>query len=77
MTAAGLPLSIRICRPLCSATGAVSKLIRANQECRLPSRGSIVVLGRDATDVAILTSFGPCTMAGFKVITEEVMSTAA
>jgi hypothetical protein len=28
--------------------------------------------GRDATDVAIVTSFGPCTLAGFKVITEEV-----
>jgi hypothetical protein len=30
--------------------------------------------GRDATDVAIVTSFGPCTLAGFKVITEEVAS---
>ena len=28
--------------------------------------------GRDATDVAISTSFGPCVLAGFKVITEEV-----
>ena len=28
--------------------------------------------GRDATDVAIVTSFGPCTRAGFKVTTEEV-----
>jgi len=28
--------------------------------------------GRDATDVAIVTSFGPCTMSGFKVITDEV-----
>ncbi len=27
--------------------------------------------GRDATDVAIVTSFGPCTMASFKVVTEE------
>jgi hypothetical protein len=32
--------------------------------------------GRDATDVAIVTSFGPCTLAGFKVITEEVPSVA-
>lgn len=28
--------------------------------------------GRDATDVAIVTSFGPCTMVGFKVLTEDV-----
>src|SRR5205085_10266448 len=32
--------------------------------------------GRDATDVAIVTSFGPCTLAAFKVITDEVMSAA-
>jgi hypothetical protein len=30
--------------------------------------------GRDATDVAIVTSFGPCELAGFKVFTEEVTS---
>ena len=28
-----------------------------------------------ATDVAIVTSFGPCTLVGFKVITDEVTST--
>jgi hypothetical protein len=28
--------------------------------------------GRDATDVAIATSFGPCTLASFKVITAQV-----
>jgi len=28
--------------------------------------------GRDATDVAIATSFGSCTLASFKVITQEV-----
>jgi hypothetical protein len=33
--------------------------------------------GRDATDVAIVTSFGPCTLAGFRVITEEVASASA
>jgi hypothetical protein len=33
--------------------------------------------GRDATDVAIVTSFGPCMLAGFNVITEEVTSVAA
>ena len=30
--------------------------------------------GRDATDVAILTSFGQCTLSSFKVITEEITS---
>jgi transglutaminase-like putative cysteine protease len=29
--------------------------------------------GRDATDVAISTSFGPSTLVGFKVITDEVV----
>ena len=29
---------------------------------------------RDATDVAFATAFGPCTLAAFKVITDEVMS---
>ena len=33
--------------------------------------------GRDATDVAIVMSFGPCMLAGFNLITEEVMSVAA
>jgi hypothetical protein len=28
--------------------------------------------GRDAADVAIVTSFGLCTLASFKVITDEV-----
>ena len=39
----------------------------------MPRIGRILMArGRDATDVAIVTSFGPCTLAGFKVITEEV-----
>jgi hypothetical protein len=33
--------------------------------------------GRDATDVAISTSFGPCTLAAFKVTTDEVPAEAA
>ena len=37
----------------------------------------LMARGRDATDVAIATSFGPCTLAGFKVITDEVTSTAS
>jgi transglutaminase-like putative cysteine protease len=40
-----------------------------------PRIGRILMArGRDATDVAIVTSFGPCTLAGFEVITEEVAS---
>jgi hypothetical protein len=42
----------------------------------IPRIGRILMArGRDATDVAIVTSFGPCTLTGFKVITEEVGST--
>jgi transglutaminase-like putative cysteine protease len=37
-----------------------------------PRIGRILIArGRDATDVAIVTSFGPCKLAGFRVITEE------
>jgi hypothetical protein len=32
--------------------------------------------GRDATDVAITTSFGPNTLAGFKVVTDEAPAQA-
>jgi transglutaminase-like putative cysteine protease len=38
-----------------------------------PRIGRILIArGRDATDVAMVTSFGPCTLAGFKVIANEV-----
>jgi transglutaminase-like putative cysteine protease len=38
-----------------------------------PRIGRILMArGRDATDVAIVTSFGPCTMVGFKVVTDEI-----
>jgi hypothetical protein len=33
--------------------------------------------GRDATDVAIVTSFGPCKLASFRVFTEEVTAAVA
>lgn len=37
-----------------------------------PRIGRILMArGRDATDVALVTSFGPSTLAGFKVTTEE------
>ena len=40
-----------------------------------PRIGRILMArGRDATDVAIVTSFGPCTMVSFKVITDEATS---
>ena len=43
-----------------------------------PRIGRILMArGRDATDVAIVTSFGPCTLAGFKVITDEVPEAVA
>jgi transglutaminase-like putative cysteine protease len=43
-----------------------------------PRIGRILMArGRDATDVAIVTSFGVCTLTGFKVITEEVVSEAS
>ena len=38
-----------------------------------PRIGRILMArGRDATDVAIVTTFGPCTLSGFKVTTEEI-----
>jgi len=38
-----------------------------------PRIGRIVMArGRDAADVAIATTFGPCTLSVFKVVTEEV-----
>jgi len=39
-----------------------------------PRIGRILIArGRDATDVAIATSFGPHTLVGFKVVTDEVV----
>ena len=39
----------------------------------VPRIGRILMArGRDATDVAMVTSFGPCTLANFKVFTDEV-----
>ena len=43
-----------------------------------PRIGRILMArGRDATDVAISTSFGPCVLTGFKVVTDEVPARAA
>jgi transglutaminase-like putative cysteine protease len=42
-----------------------------------PRIGRILMArGRDATDVAIVTSFGPCQLAGFSVVTDEVSEEA-
>jgi transglutaminase-like putative cysteine protease len=39
-----------------------------------PRVGRILMArGRDATDVALVTSFGPCSLTRFRVITEEVV----
>jgi transglutaminase-like putative cysteine protease len=38
-----------------------------------PRIGRILMArGRDATDVAIATTFGPCTLTGFRVVTDKV-----
>jgi transglutaminase-like putative cysteine protease len=43
-----------------------------------PRIGRILIArGRDATDVAITTSFGPHTLAAFEVVTDEVKETEA
>ncbi|TPG60484.1 transglutaminase family protein [Roseomonas nepalensis] len=43
-----------------------------------PRIGRILMArGRDATDVAITTTFGACTLAGFNVVTDEVKVEAA
>jgi transglutaminase-like putative cysteine protease len=40
-----------------------------------PRIGRILMArGRDATDVAIATTFGPCTLADFRVFTDEVVA---
>jgi len=39
----------------------------------VPRIGRILMaVGRDATDVALTTAFGPATLAGFHVVTEEL-----
>jgi len=43
-----------------------------------PRIGRILMArGRDATDVAMATSFGPCTLSRFTVITQEIAAGAA
>ncbi|HVC54714.1 MAG TPA: transglutaminase family protein, partial [Stellaceae bacterium] len=32
----------------------------------------LMARGRDATDVAISTTFGPCLLTGFKVVTDQL-----
>jgi transglutaminase-like putative cysteine protease len=43
----------------------------------IPRIGRVLIArGRDATDVAIATTFGPNTLASFKVVTDEVLEAA-
>jgi len=45
----------------------------ADARSNFPRIGRILMaIGRDATDVAISTQFGPATLSGFKVITDEM-----
>jgi transglutaminase-like putative cysteine protease len=37
----------------------------------------LMARGRDAVDVALSTTFGPATLTGFKVVTDEIPETAA
>ena len=39
--------------------------------------GHLLATGRDATDVALSTIFGPAALTGFTVITDEVVATQA
>ena len=32
----------------------------------------LMAIGRDATDVALSTQFGPATLTGFEVVTDEI-----
>jgi transglutaminase-like putative cysteine protease len=44
----------------------------------VPRIGRVLIArGRDATDVALVTSFGPSKLVGFKVVAEEAMPAAA
>ena len=36
-----------------------------------------MAIGRDATDVALSTQFGPTTLVGFNVVTDEMDMTTA
>ena len=36
----------------------------------------LMAIGRDATDVALSTQFGPATLAGFEVVTDEIPTAA-
>ncbi len=45
----------------------------ADARNNVPRTGRILMaIGRDATDVALSTEFGPAVLAGFEVVTEEV-----
>ena len=47
----------------------------ARNNCRRIGR-VLIARGRDATDVAIVNTFGPATLVGFTVISEELAAAA-
>lgn len=50
----------------------------ADARHNVPRIGRILMaIGRDATDVALSTQFGPATLAGFEVVTDEVAPNTA
>ena len=52
-------------------------LVHVRSAHNVPRIGRILMArGRDVTDVAMVTSFGPCTLADFKVFTDEVAEPA-
>jgi hypothetical protein len=56
----------------CDGFGNTCHVIHAPQGSITISAGILIARGRDATDVAIVTSFGPSTLTRFKVFTDEV-----
>ncbi len=49
----------------------------ADARHNMPRIGRILMaIGRDATDVAISTQFGPATLTGFEVVTQELVPSA-
>jgi hypothetical protein len=62
----------------CTCCGVKSRSLANNATLgrhNTPRIGRIpMARGRDATDVAIVTSFGPGTLASFRIFTDEVMS---
>ena len=59
-------ISARGSKPISPAAGIPRRASNSATD-----RTYIMARGRDATDVALVTSFGPCTLAGFQVFTDD------